>query len=908
MIKLTPKQIEDLNRINPATLVAELGKRLDIAQPKTGTPVNAIEAKIKLNINSVVTHGETISINNTLLSKSPDVYEFLTDDAQVKSKSTNIAVNISANAVKATVNLVVDTQPTASQTITIGNKLYTFVAVGADNADGKISVGADLATAKVNIVAAINGSGFNQAHPLVTASAFTSNTCVITAKIGGSLGNGINTTETMSGGNNAFSATKLSGGTDCSYTNALIALNNCINLNDTHGVRSELGTGQLSILAKIAGVAGNSINVSETLFNGYFVLGSNLSGGVNGTVGYAGETYINNSSLYIAVADNSISGKNWSKIDISDGKVNDVYTSNTIFMNGDGITFNDSAINTFIDSIGSEEVTLLLHGGIYLVNTDISFPTNVRIIFENGSRFKGSVGTETMTLNGSIDAGFSQIFENINIAGAPEVSCVRPEWFGADSTGVADNTSILVKSINLAKNSKRIVELPAKIKINSPVTLNNVVVIGRDSDIIFGSATAQIIQQEESELICNKIDATIAGHNIPIVVVTPSGNKEMHGVVVDIKYITGSGYASLGSTGIQLLSTTYGYWGVIVKSPFIKFVEKAFEFKLTQSGSWITGCYVHDMRTSDVAYAVYTSMYNDIPNGTNLASNTFTNLKTQYGSYTIRQIHDLGANIYSNPWHFDTHIDKTGKNVLGFNYSGVQRGKYNARPFEYYMVGTISNAVTGNYVKIGEFMKVTTMIESFAKLRLIGPLNHNSDLLLNISSSFIVTGVFSNKMIGDSISIHSVQNDDAMTVSVYLKVIRTMQTWLSLSVMETRYFEPISTGLLSYTPANLSGVTIENGNVLINDNFGYNVTGNRSLLPTNGVDTIYFKITDLITFLGSEERTLVFPAGTYLTTASFTVPANLSLKFENGAKLNGSGATETITVVLKLVCIRYLRI
>jgi hypothetical protein len=317
MNKMTAKQISDLNIMNPAAGAANLGERLDISQAKTGTPVNAVNGTATLVVNSVVVDGDTLTINNPNVSGT-DVYEFLADTEQTKTVPTNIAVNITASTTKATVTLTLDTQPTAGQTMTIGTKLYTFVAVGADNADGKISVGADLAACKLNVVAAINGSGFNQAHPLVTAATFSGNTCLLTARVGGTIGNAITTAETMTGGNNAFSAVTFTNGANCSAANAITALVAAITASDTQGVDAVDGAGDTVVLtADTAGVAGNSIAIIEAMINGAFVGNITvLAGGINGTVGYFGEMYIDATYLYTCVADNTISGKNWRRISL----------------------------------------------------------------------------------------------------------------------------------------------------------------------------------------------------------------------------------------------------------------------------------------------------------------------------------------------------------------------------------------------------------------------------------------------------------------------------------------------------------------------------------------------------------------------------------------------------------------
>lgn len=114
-------------------------------------------------------------------------------------------------AVAATRVLTMSVQPTAGDTITVADKVFTWVASGAD-ADGEINVGADLAAAKVNLVAAINGSGANVAHTLVTAAAFSTHTMTITAIVKGTAANSYATTETFTSGSNTWAGATMTGG------------------------------------------------------------------------------------------------------------------------------------------------------------------------------------------------------------------------------------------------------------------------------------------------------------------------------------------------------------------------------------------------------------------------------------------------------------------------------------------------------------------------------------------------------------------------------------------------------------------------------------------------------------------------------------------------------------------------
>lgn len=115
--------------------------------------------------------------------------------------------------IAATGTLTVVTQPTAGDTMTIGTTLYTFVADGTADADGEINVGTNLTTAQLNIANAIKGiDGINTPHPTVRASGFLSNISTLTAKVGGTGGNTIATTETFTAVGNVFGAATLGGG------------------------------------------------------------------------------------------------------------------------------------------------------------------------------------------------------------------------------------------------------------------------------------------------------------------------------------------------------------------------------------------------------------------------------------------------------------------------------------------------------------------------------------------------------------------------------------------------------------------------------------------------------------------------------------------------------------------------
>jgi len=324
MNNLTAKQIEEINNINTKMQEMDFGDKIqqiiselnDVAV--SGTPVNAVNATKTLTISGVVVAGETVTINDPT-KVGTDVYEFLAGEARVPTDPTNIPVDITSYTTKSTGTLTMDTQPTAGDTVTIGTVTYTFVPVGTDTADGEVTIGDNLAGAQAALYAAIMGiDNLNIPHPTVSAEPFAANAMVVTALVGGVAGDAIATTETFTAETNVFAAVTLGSGADCTASNAVLALVAAITDSDTQGVGAADGAGDTVVLtADVAGTVGNAIVIGETMTNGAFASGATLlSGGVNGTVGSLGETMVDSSYLYVCVADNTTSGKNWRRISV----------------------------------------------------------------------------------------------------------------------------------------------------------------------------------------------------------------------------------------------------------------------------------------------------------------------------------------------------------------------------------------------------------------------------------------------------------------------------------------------------------------------------------------------------------------------------------------------------------------
>lgn len=105
-----------------------------------------------------------------------------------------------------------------TQTITIGNKVYTTQTT-LTNVNGNVLLGANAAATLQNLYDAINltgtaGTQYAAAmtlHDNVKATGVTATTLVVTAKVAGTIGNAIATTETQT--NFSWGAAALAGGT-----------------------------------------------------------------------------------------------------------------------------------------------------------------------------------------------------------------------------------------------------------------------------------------------------------------------------------------------------------------------------------------------------------------------------------------------------------------------------------------------------------------------------------------------------------------------------------------------------------------------------------------------------------------------------------------------------------------------
>ena len=106
-----------------------------------------------------------------------------------------------------------------------------------------------------------------------------------------------------------------------------------------------------------------------------------------------------------------------------------------------------------ITAIGATETTLSIDCDVIINDGDsITVPATTMLNFSLGNTIDGMPGgsTETLTINGVIQAGQYQIFgNNLKVTGSPLVDKVNVYWFGAKGDGTTDSVAAIQAAIEL---------------------------------------------------------------------------------------------------------------------------------------------------------------------------------------------------------------------------------------------------------------------------------------------------------------------------------------------------------------------------------------------------------------------------------------------------------------------------
>ena len=108
---------------------------------------------------------------------------------------------------------------------------------------------------------------------------------------------------------------------------------------------------------------------------------------------------------------------------------------------GSGTDRTLSTVNDAITRLGGANATLLFSTGTWTITENLTIPSNVRLYFPFGAVLSVTSG-KTLTINGSVDAGFYQIFSGAGtVSGFGASGPVYPLWWGAVGDSSTDDTT-----------------------------------------------------------------------------------------------------------------------------------------------------------------------------------------------------------------------------------------------------------------------------------------------------------------------------------------------------------------------------------------------------------------------------------------------------------------------------------
>ena len=115
-----------------------------------------------------------------------------------------------------------------------------------------------------------------------------------------------------------------------------------------------------------------------------------------------------------------------------------------------GTVMNQHTLKSALSAIGSNQATLHLSPGNWVIDENLDFPKNITLRFERGAIFSVGSGVK-VTINSEIEAGFQQIFSGQgSIEGNIMARFIYPQWWGAQGDGVADDYEAIAKAAQAA--------------------------------------------------------------------------------------------------------------------------------------------------------------------------------------------------------------------------------------------------------------------------------------------------------------------------------------------------------------------------------------------------------------------------------------------------------------------------
>ena len=124
-----------------------------------------------------------------------------------------------------------------------------------------------------------------------------------------------------------------------------------------------------------------------------------------------------------------------------------------------------------------ETITIIIDKSEDL-DTSETVDSNENLRFISGNILDGASGTETLTINSSIESGIYQIVgDSLLIAGSPKVEYIYPEWVGAIGDGITDDSSAIEKAMSINALTKILPGKTYNIASNISIPLNRTLIL-----------------------------------------------------------------------------------------------------------------------------------------------------------------------------------------------------------------------------------------------------------------------------------------------------------------------------------------------------------------------------------------------------------------------------------------------
>lgn len=114
---------------------------------------------------------------------------------------------------------------------------------------------------------------------------------------------------------------------------------------------------------------------------------------------------------------------------------------------------NVDTLQNAITDIGSDNKTIYVTGGDWIIDSDITFPANVGLRIENGSKFVID-SAAVVTINGPFESGLYQVFDCVGTGKVVGLKYVTPQFFGAKADGVTDDAASITAAIVAASGGE----------------------------------------------------------------------------------------------------------------------------------------------------------------------------------------------------------------------------------------------------------------------------------------------------------------------------------------------------------------------------------------------------------------------------------------------------------------------